>query len=71
MEGDEAEAPLLGKLDARAPSPIWTGCRDEDLCFIDDAIEGDGAGVSHHSKGQKEGCREKQKKEKEKVPSVP
>ena len=53
MEGDEIEAPLLRKLDARAPSPIWTDCRDKELCFIDDAIEGDGAGVSHQSKRQK------------------
>ena len=49
MERDETEAPLLGKLDACVLSPIRTGCRDEDLCFIDDAIEGDGAGVSHQS----------------------
>ena len=47
VEGDETKTPLLGKLDARTPSPIWTGCRDEDLCFIEDAIEGDGAGVLH------------------------
>ena len=42
------------------------GCRDEDLYFIDDAIEGDVAGVSHQSKGQKEGCREKRKRKKKK-----
>ena len=68
VEGNEAKAPLLGKLDARAPSPIWMDCQDEDLYFIDDAIEGDGDGavVSHQSKGQKEGCREKRKKRKRK-----
>ena len=66
MEGDEAEAPLLGKLDAHAPLPIQTGCWDENLCFIDDAIEGDGAGVSHQSNGQNEGCREKHKRKKKK-----
>ena len=62
VEGDEAETPLLGKLDACAPSPIWTGCRDEELYFIDDAvIEGDGARVSHHNNGQNEECKEKRK----------
>ena len=66
MEGDETEAPLLRKLDARVPSPIWTGCWDDELCFIEDAIEGDGAGLSHQSKEQKEGCREKGKRKKRK-----
>ena len=67
MEGDEAETLLLGKLDAHVPSPIRTGCRDEELCFIDDAtIEGDGAGVSHQNNGQNEGCREKRKRKKKK-----
>ena len=72
MEGNEAEAPLFGKLDARAPSPIWTCSRDDDLWFIDDAIEGDGAGISRQSKEQKEGCREKcKRKEKKRYPLSP
>ena len=67
MEGDETESPLLRKQNTRASSPIQTGCQDEDLCFIDDdAIEGGGAGISHQSKGQKEGCREKRKRKKKK-----
>ena len=60
MEGDEAEALLPGKLDPYAPSPIWMGCRDEDLCFIDDeARERDGVGASHQSIDKRRECREK------------
>ena len=66
MEGNKAEAPLLKKLDAHTTSPIRTGCRDEDLCFVNDAIEGDGAGVLYQSTRQKEGCREKRKRKKKK-----
>ena len=51
------ETPLLGKLDTRAPSPIQTGCWDEDLYFIEEAIEGDGAGVLHQSIEGKRECR--------------
>ena len=47
MEGDVTKTPLLEKLDAHAPSPIQTSCWDEDLYFIEEAIEGDGAGVLH------------------------
>ena len=47
MEGDETKALLLGTLDARAPLTIQPGCWDEDLYFVDEAIEEDGARVSH------------------------
>ena len=57
MEGDVTETPLLGKLDARAPLPIQTSCWDEDLYFIEEAIEGDGAGVLHQSIEEKRECR--------------
>ena len=66
MEGDETKAPFLGNLDAYAPSPIWMGCRDEDLYFTDDDIEGDGARVLHQSIELSEGCKEKRKKYKKK-----
>ena len=66
MEGNEVEAPLLGKLKARAPLPIRTGCRDEQLCFIDGAIEGDGAGVLHQPKDKKRDARKNGKERKRK-----
>ena len=66
MEGNEAETPLLRKLDAHAPSPIQTGSQDKEFYFIDDAIEGDGAVVLHQSIKQIEGCRENRKRKKKK-----
>ena len=66
MEGDETEVPLLGKLDACSPLPIWMGCQDEDLCFVGEVIEGDGDGVLHHSIEQRGECREKHKRKKKK-----
>ena len=51
------------------PAPLhpygWVA-RMKNYCFIDDAIEGDGAGVLHQSNGQREGCREKRKRKKKK-----
>ena len=58
------ETPLLGKLDA--PSPIQTGCWDEDLYFIEQAIEGDGVGISHQSIEEKGNARKKVKERKRK-----
>ena len=48
MERDASEIPLLGKLAAWPPLPIWTGDQDDEFCFvIETTLEGDGAGGLH------------------------